>query len=104
MECTVVLLMTKRYVPKNITRNGSCWYGLRNFSVFSGFAFFPQEWLLTYTTLQSQLNRRTRTVQLQTKHLLWGKRKPTESTEIAQTEPTTAISGYVLWYIAVCHQ
>ena len=37
-------------------------------------------------------------------HLLWGKRKPTESTEITQTEPTTAISGYVLWYIAVYNE
>ena len=33
------LLMTNSYVPQNITRNGGCGFGLRNFSGLSGFAF-----------------------------------------------------------------
>ena len=37
------LLMTNSYVPQNITKNGGCWFVLRNFSVFSVFAFSPQE-------------------------------------------------------------
>ena len=68
MACTVFKFITNSYAPQNMTTNGGCWFGLRNFSGFIGIAFFPQEWVLTYTTLQSQLNRRTRTVQLQTKH------------------------------------
>ena len=37
------LLMTNSYVPQNITRNGGCWFCLRNLSGFSEFAFSPQE-------------------------------------------------------------